>query len=200
MNALPVSAACERNKAPILEVLRDALAGCRSVLEVGSGTGQHAVHFAASLPQLRWQPTELVNHLALLTARITAEGPANCAAPIALDVRAAHWPVDSADAIFSANTLHIMSWVAVEDLFAGVGRILLPHGRLCIYGPFRYAGEFTSPSNAAFDVSLRNRDPASGIRDFEAVAALALEQGLELVADHALPANNQLLAWSRTNP
>ncbi len=197
MNTLPFSAACERNKAPILAVLRAALGGCRTVLEIGSGTGQHAVHFAASLEQLRWQPTELAEYLAPLQARLAAEAPANCAAPLALDVRSTRWPVDRTDAIFSANTLHIMSWAAVADLFAGVGRILAPHGRLCIYGPFRYAGEYTAPSNAAFDQSLRQRDPASGIRDFEAVATLASEQGLELLADHPMPANNQLLIWSR---
>jgi SAM-dependent methyltransferase len=199
MNDLPFSLACERNKVPILAVLRDALAGCRNLLEIGSGTGQHAVHFAAALAPLRWQPTELAGHLVPLLARIAAEGPANCAAPVALDVRAATWPVDATDAVFSANTLHIMSWAAVTDLFAGVGRVLVPRGRLCIYGPFSYAGRFTAPSNAAFDLSLREHDPASGIRDFEAVESLAVAQGLELVADYAMPANNQLLIWSRTD-
>ncbi len=198
MNDLPFSPACERNKAAIVAILRDALVDCRHVLEIGSGTGQHAVYFAATLEQLHWQPSDLADYLAPLRARIAAEGPVNCAAPVALDVQSAAWPVARTDAVFSANTLHIMSWNAVQDLFAGIGRVLMPRGQLCIYGPFRYAGSFTSPSNAAFDLSLRHRDPASGIRDFEAVVDLAAEQGLELVADHAMPANNQLLVWSRT--
>ncbi|UCG72716.1 MAG: DUF938 domain-containing protein [Chromatiales bacterium] len=198
MNALLFSAASERNKAPILDVLRDVVSGCRNVLEIGSGTGQHAVYFAAALQQLNWQPTELAECLAPLRDRVVAEGPANCLPPIALDVRTERWPVDRADAIFTANTLHIMSWPAVQDLFFGVGRMLAPGGRLCIYGPFRYAAGFTAPSNAAFDVGLRRRDPASGIRDFDAVAELAAAQGLELLADHSMPANNQLLVWSRT--
>lgn len=194
---LPFSPACERNRAPILAVLREELSRCRSVLEIGSGTGQHAVYFAAALPQLRWQPTELAEYLPPLRARIAAEAPDNCAAPLALDVQTDAWPVATTDAVFSANTLHIMAWSAVADLFAGAGRVLGTGGCLCIYGPFRYGGRFTSPSNAAFHRSLRARDPASGIRDFEAVDALAAAQGLVLRADYSMPANNQLLVWSR---
>jgi SAM-dependent methyltransferase len=194
---LPFSAACERNKAPILTALRDAFALCRTVLEIGSGTGQHAVHFSAALEHLHWQPTDVVQHLPPLAARIAAANLPNCAMPLELDVCSASWPVAKVDGVFTANTLHIIGWPAVERLFAGVGRVLQPGGRLCVYGPFRYRGQFTSPSNAAFDASLRARDVASGVRDFEAVAALAAAQGLRLDADHALPANNQLLVWSR---
>lgn len=197
MPDLPFSPACERNKSFILPILRATLVNCRHVLEVGSGTGQHAVYFAAALDHLQWQPSELPAHLAGLRARIIAEGPPNCALPLGLDVCARNWPVAAADAIFTANTLHIMSWAEVEAFFAGAGRALAPAGKLCVYGPFRYGGQFTSPSNAAFDASLRARDPGSGVRDFEAVNELAMQQGLALEADHPMPANNQLLAWSR---
>jgi len=194
---LAVSEACERNKGPILEVLSGALAACRAVLEIGSGTGQHAVHFARHLPHLSWQPTERGAELAPLAARIALEGPPNLAAAIELDVRAQPWPVAGCDAVFSANTLHIMAWEAVEDFFRGAGRVLAAPGVLCVYGPFRYGGAYTSDSNAEFDRFLRRRDAASGIRDFEALCALAAAQGLGLAADHAMPANNRLLVWRR---
>jgi SAM-dependent methyltransferase len=192
---LPFSEACERNKQPILETLREALARHRHVVEIGAGTGQHAVHFARGLPHLRWLPTDRAEYLPGIAARVAAEGPANLHAPIELDVMQPEWPSLVADAVYSANTLHIMSWIEVEAFFRGVGRILGNRGVLVVYGPFRYGGSFTSGSNAAFDRALRDRDPASGIRDFEAVTSLAAAQGFELQADHAMPANNQLLAW-----
>lgn len=195
---LPFSPACERNKEPILAVLRTTLASCSCALEIGSGTGQHAVHFARHLPHLRWQPSETAEHLATLAERVRQEGPPNLLPPVELDVRAPRWPVPpDTDALFSANTLHIMHWPEVECFFRGAGALLAPRGVLCAYGPFRYGGRFTSGSNAAFDAQLRTRDPASGIRDFEAVNALAHAEGLELLEDHAMPANNQLLVWRR---
>jgi SAM-dependent methyltransferase len=195
---LPISDACERNKGPILEVLREAFAPARRVLEIGSGTGQHAVWFARHLPHLDWQPTERPEELPGLRARIAAEGPPNLREPLELDVRLRPWPVGAADAVFSANTLHIMAWEAVADFMAGVGTVLAaPGATLAVYGPFRYDGDYTSASNATFDEWLRRRDPASGIRDFEAVDALARDAGLDLVADHDMPANNQLLVWRR---
>ena len=192
---LPFSDACERNKAPILEVLRTAFARCTRVVEIGAGTGQHAVHFARHLPHLSWQPTDRAEYLPDLAARIAAEGPPNLAPPVELDVLQRHWPAARGDAVFSANTLHIMSWPAVEALFAGLPCVLEAGGVLAIYGPFKYGGRFTTESNAAFDAMLRERDPASGLRDFEAVNALAGRVGLKLSADHAMPANNQLLVW-----
>lgn len=195
---LPYSVACERNKDPILEVLRAAFKDCRSVLEIGAGTGQHAVHFAQNLPWLRWQPTDRAEYLDGLAARIAAEAPPNLEAPIELDVLLGPWPAISADAMFSANTLHIMSWPAVEALFAGLPGVLDAGAVLAIYGPFRYRGQFTTPSNAEFDRGLRARDPASGVRDFEAIDALAHRAGFAFVADHAMPANNQLVVWRRT--
>ncbi len=192
------SEACERNKGPILGILRGAFAASRTVLEIGSGTGQHAVHFAAHLPHLKWQPTELEEHLPGLAQRIRLEGSPNLCSPIALDVREDPWDVPRVDAAFSANTLHIMAWSAVQDFFRGVGAALKGPGVLCVYGPFRYRGDYTSPSNAEFDAYLKARDPASGIRDFEALDALAGAQGLTLAADHAMPANNRTLVWHRT--
>jgi SAM-dependent methyltransferase len=192
---LPFSEASDRNKEPIVAILRAALTGRARVVEIGAGTGQHAVHFARQLPHLDWQPTDRAQHLPGLAARIFAAGPPNLHAPVELDVMQSAWPPIAADVVFSANTLHIMSWPEVEAFFHGVGRILGEGGLLVVYGPFRYAGRFMTDSNAAFDRSLRSRDPASGIRDFEAVNALAAAQGLGLEADHAMPANNQLLIW-----
>jgi len=192
---LAVSEACERNKGPILAVLGGELAASRSVLEIGSGTGQHAVHFARHLPYLSWQPTEVSSELAPLEERILAEGPPNLRPALALDVRVHPWPVERVDAVFSANTLHIMAWDAVEHFFRGVGEVLTAPGVLCIYGPFRYRGGYTSESNAEFDRYLKMRDPSRGIRDFEALERLAAAAGLELAADHPMPANNQTLVW-----
>jgi SAM-dependent methyltransferase len=194
---LPYSTACERNKDPILEVLRIRFADRTQVLEIGSGTGQHAVHFARALAHLTWQPTEQLTYLADLAERVKLEGPHNLRVPALLDVRQAIWPVRSVDAMFTANTLHIMSWPAVMALFQGIGAVLSPGGVLCIYGPFRYAGRYTSDSNREFDLMLQERDPQSGLRDLQAVTALAQQYGLRLDADHDLPANNRLLVFTK---
>jgi len=193
---LPFSEACERNKEPILAQLRTHFARATRVLEIGSGTGQHAIHFAAAMPQLTWQPSEIPGELDGISAWMAQRPLANMLAPIALEVRA-DWPGRSFDAIFSANTLHIMGWESVRACFRGIGCCLEPGGVLAIYGPFNYGGRFTSESNAAFDAWLRRRDPVSGIRDAEAVHALAAEAGLLPEADHAMPANNRLLVWRR---
>jgi cyclopropane fatty-acyl-phospholipid synthase-like methyltransferase len=195
---LPFSEACERNKGPILEVLRTAFAERSQVLEIGSGTGQHAVYFAASLSHLTWHPTEQLKYLPDLAARIKQEGGANLRPPTVLDVRQAIWPVRSTDAVFSANTLHIMSWSEVLDLFRGLGGVLAAAGVLCVYGPFRYDGRYTSDSNRDFDRMLQERDPLSGLRDITAVTGLAAQYGLALKADHDLPANNRLLEFVRS--
>lgn len=192
---LPFSEACERNKEPILEVLRRVFADRSAVLEIGSGTGQHAVHMAAQLPALTWHPTERLAALEDLEARVQAEGTSNLRRPTVLDVRQPVWPVAAVDAMFTANTLHIMSWPEVTALFHGIGATLTPGGVLAIYGPFRYAGRDTAPSNQEFDRMLRERDPESGLRDLERVTALATGFGLRLAADHDLPANNRLLVF-----
>jgi SAM-dependent methyltransferase len=194
---LPVSEACERNKDPILAVLRACFATRTQVLEIGSGTGQHAVHFARHLTHLTWQPTERLIYLTDLAARIELEGSANLRAPTVLDVRQPVWPVRSVDAVFTANTLHIMSWPEVIAMYHGIGSVLAPDGLLCVYGPFRYGEKYTSQSNGEFDRMLRERDPASGLRDVYAVTELARPYGLRLVADHDLPAFNRLLVFAK---
>jgi cyclopropane fatty-acyl-phospholipid synthase-like methyltransferase len=192
-----LSDACERNKAPILAVLRTQFASRRSVLEIGSGTGQHAVYFATHLPHLTWQPTEVAPLPAALGERVRLAALPNLRAPLALDVRQLPWPATGVDAVFSANTLHIMSWESVGDFFRGVAAAMTRGGVLCVYGPFRYRGQHTSASNVEFDAWLTARDPDSAVRDFEAVDALAQSQQLHLTADHAMPANNRTLVWQR---
>lgn len=193
----PWSEACERNRGPILEVLRGAFAGATRVLEVGSGTGQHAVHFAAALPHLVWQPSDLAVNLPGIAAWRDEAALPNLHAPVVLDVDAADWPVAAVDGLYSANTLHIMAWASVASFFRGAGRVLEPGGVLAVYGPFSYDGRHTAESNARFDAFLRARDPLSGVRDFAAVCELAAGQGLEFAEDHALPANNRVLVWRR---
>lgn len=191
------SQAAENNKAPILNILRTALADARNVLEIGSGTGQHAVYFGRALPHLTWRTSDLAHNLDDINARLAQEAPANVIRPIALDVADHPWPVLNIDGVFSANCVHIMSWAHVMHMFRGIGEILAERATLCLYGPFKYGGDFTTQSNAQFDNWLKARDPNSGIRDFEAVDALAAAQGLTLAGDHAMPANNQLLVWKR---
>jgi hypothetical protein len=192
---LPFSEASERNKGPILKVLRTAFADCRHVLEIGSGTGQHGVHFAAAMPWLVWQPSELPDAMPALRKRIFNEGPSNLRAPVVLDVTQLSWDLRRVDAVFTANTLHIMHWPQVEALFAGLPPVTAPGTVLAVYGPFRYDGNFTSESNESFDRMLRAENPESGIRDFEAIDALARAAGFGFVADHRMPANNQTLIW-----
>ena len=194
---MPFSEACERNKDPILDVLRAVFADRRQVLEIGSGTGQHAVHFAARLPHVLWHPTEQLAYLPDLAARVQTEGVHNLRPATVLDVRQPVWPLRSVDAMFTANTLHIMSWIEVMALFRGVGSTLAPGGSLCIYGPFLYGGRHTSPSNRDFDCMLHERDPDSGLRELQAVSKLAADVGLRLVADHDLPAFNRLLVFCK---
>jgi SAM-dependent methyltransferase len=194
--ALPHSPAAERNREPILAVLREHFAACRRVLEIGSGTGQHAVHFAAALPHLQWQASDLPDNHAGIRAWIDASGLANVQPPLLLDAaREDTWPDARFDAVFTANTLHIMGWPEVEALFANLPRVLAPGARLVVYGPFNIGGEYTAPSNAAFDAQLRAGDPKRGIRHLEDVQALAAKAGLSFVADMPMPANNRCLVW-----
>ncbi|WP_417689594.1 DUF938 domain-containing protein [Roseibium sp.] len=202
---LPFSAAAENNKRPILEVLKTAFADTTRVLEIASGTGQHAVYFAEKLPHLDWRPSDLDEHLPAIDQRIVEADMnlVNLLSPIALDVEDLPWPVSAADyedaydGIFTANSLHIVAWPLVEAFFDGVGETLKAGGTLCVYGPFKYEGKFTTASNEAFDEHLKEKDTNSGIRDFEAVNALAQKIGLILQGDHKMPANNQLLVWKR---
>jgi len=196
-NMLTASEACERNKDPILEILKDVFGNSRDVLEIGSGSGKHALYFGRNLPHLTWQPSDLEENLAAIKAQPVPGTLKNVFPPIVLDVCRHPWPVTSVSAIFSANTLHIMSWENVTHFFRGAGETLQAGGVLCVYGPFRYRKAFTSKSNERFDQHLRQQNPLSGIRDFEAVNQLANEHGLSFLSDYAMPANNQLLLWKR---
>jgi cyclopropane fatty-acyl-phospholipid synthase-like methyltransferase len=193
----PFSQACENNKASILAKIAKVFKKGSLVLEIGSCTAQHVRYFAEHLPLIHWQPTDTAESMVTLQAGLEGVALPNIQPPRILDVSKPDWPVDAVDGVFSANTLHIMPFEAVADFFRGVGKRLKPGGSLCVYGPFKYKGEFTTPSNADFDSWLRNRDPRSGVRDFEQVAILASDNGMRLMADHAMPANNQLLVFSR---
>lgn len=197
MGDMPWSEACERNQGPILQILRVAFADATRVLEIGSGTGQHAAFFAAAMPHLIWQPSDLAENLPGIAAWRDGTGLSNLRSPLALDVDAAEWPAAGIDALFSANTLHIMPWTSVQNFFRGAGRTLASGGVLAIYGPFNYDGRYTAESNARFDAFLRARNPLSGIRDVESVHDLAKSHGFSAVSDHAMPANNRLLVWRR---
>ena len=205
MNATkPYSEACERNREPILAVLREVFAGVpgvpdvRMVLEIGSGTGQHAAYFAAGLPHVTWQASDRAEHHAGINAWIDDAACSNLLRPLLLDVRDVQWPVTAVDAVYTANTLHIMDNASVEATFRGVGRILRDGGTLVAYGPFNYNGAFTSDSNARFDSILRARGVGSALRDFEMVDGLARDAGLTLLRDVTMPANNRTLVWRKT--
>jgi cyclopropane fatty-acyl-phospholipid synthase-like methyltransferase len=196
----PFAESCEENKRPILEVLRIEFAEVRNVLEIGSGTGQHAVFFAGQLPHLIWHTSDVAEHHAGIQAWIAAAGLDNVHPPLTLDVRRDAWPRTRFEGAFSANTVHIMSWPAVEAMFAGIGGVLAPGGRFCLYGPFNYGGKFTSESNARFDQWLKARDPNSGVRNFEDLDRLANAAGMRLLNDYAMPANNRTLVWVKAEP
>lgn len=196
MDEKPFSTACERNRDPILAVLRHHFAEQRQLLEIGSGTGQHAAHFAMAMPRLTWQCSDRAENLPGIRQWLEEYDLPNTPPPLELDVDG-EWPPRTFDALFTANTLHIMGWPSVQALFAKMGAALGPRAVVVAYGPFNYERRYTSPSNREFDGGLKTRDPASGIRDFEAVDALALAQGLHLIDDVAMPANNRCLVWRR---
>ena len=203
MQGLPHSPAAERNQQPILAVLRTLLAPGGRALEVASGTGQHAAHFAAALPGWRWQPTDLDDHsFDAIHGWVVQLGAGNVAPARRLDVRDARWPSDGAafsepfDLIYSANLLHISPWACCAGLMQGAARHLAPQGQLVVYGPFVEAAVPTAPSNLAFDADLRRRDAAWGLRALDDVVREARAAGLALTQRHALPANNLLLAFS----
>ena len=194
----PFSPACERNQDVILGLLREQFADRTRVLEIGSGTGQHAAHFALALPHLVWQASDVPPRLPGIRQWLAeAHQRSNTPPPLPFDINGAA-PTGRYDAIFSANTLHIMGWSEVQRLFALLPALMSAQALLTIYGPFNYRDAFTSASNAAFDASLRAEHPQRGIRDFEAVNALARSVDLGLVEDRAMPANNRCITWRRS--
>jgi SAM-dependent methyltransferase len=192
----PFAPSCERNKAPILQVLKPLYASLSQVLEVGSGTGQHAVHFAAAMPHLVWQCSDVPGHLPGMRLWLDEAALPNLPPPLALDVSQG-LPGGRFDAVFTANTLHIMGWSELQRLVKGLAAVLPENGLFTAYGPFNLGGRFTSEGNARFDAELRNADPRRGIRDLEAVDVLARAAGLQLLADVPMPANNRCVSWRR---
>lgn len=190
----PHAPACARNREPIAEVLAQHLRGDESLLEIGSGTGEHAVFFAQRFPDLQWQCSDLPERLPGIAAWLAET---RLPPPVQLDAIGGPWPETQYDAVFTANSLHIMPWPAVQALFAGLPAVLAPGAQLIVYGPFKYNGEYTSASNADFDASLQARGQGHGIREFAEVNALAGQAGLTLVEDHAMPANNQCIVWRK---
>lgn len=193
----PFSEACDRNRDPILGVLRDWFIHPGIVLEIGAGTGQHAVHFARHLAHLTWISTDRAEHLDGIRQWFDEAALSNLQGPLQLDVCNEVWPVREMRYAFSANTAHIMSWQEVEAMFAGVSVALEPGGKFCLYGPFNRNGEFTSDSNRQFDAVLRERNPQMGLRDDRALIDLARRCELSLAADHSMPARNRLLVWTK---
>ena len=200
VSMLPISQPCERNKRPILDKLNGVFEDRKKVLEIGSGTGQHAEYFAQEMPHLCWQISDRTAYLENLSARIFHADLTNLPAPIELEVNR-HWAYadNDFDAVFTANTLHIMSWDEVLAMIDWLGKILEKGAKVAIYGPFHYEGKATSPSNADFDRSLREKAVDMGIRDFEAVEQEMNNQGFSLNQDWAMPANNRLLFWEKLN-
>ena len=193
----PYSESCDQNREPILRVIQPLLQSASSVLEIGSGTGQHAVYFAEKMPQLVWHVSDCIQYHAGIRLWLEESGLDNVRGPVALDVSASEWPERTFDAVFSANTAHIMHWNDVEAMFSGVGSVLPAGGRFLLYGPFNYGNRYTSDSNQRFDAWLRDRDPLSGLRDIEALDRLARLAGMALKHDYDMPVNNRILYWEK---
>jgi SAM-dependent methyltransferase len=193
----PYADACDQNREPILSVLAPIFSSYSKVLEIGSGTGQHAIFFAEKMPHLTWYTSDCRSNLSGINMWLTEAALANVVPPFELDVSASQWPVIAADAIFTANTVHIMHQPDVVNLINGAGRLLPRGGSLVIYGPFNYRGQYTSDSNARFDQWLKARDPESGVKDFEEIETLAAVNGMKLVNDYEMPANNRILHFSK---
>lgn len=194
----PYSAACDRNKDAILENLNEIiLASDRRLLEIGSGTGQHAVYFAPHFPQLEWYPTDLAVNLSGMNIWFNEARVPNIQKPTRLDVSKDDFPKLKFDIVFTANTLHIMHWKDCKSFMKLLGKRLRENSRAIFYGPFKYKNEFTSESNAAFDSMLKEKDPLRGIRSFEDIQQNMIKNGFELIADYEMPANNRMLVFNR---
>ena len=193
----PYAESCEQNKDPIFKVIEPYLKDQKSVLEIGSGTGQHAVYFSQKLQHLIWYSSDRLEYHNGITQWINDANLDNAKEPILLDVSLSIWPEIDVDTVYSANTTHIMHWQDVEALFDGVGSLLNASGLFLLYGPFNFAGEFTSESNQRFDQHLKYRDPLSGIRNFEDLNILASSAKLDFIHNHEMPCNNHILVWKK---
>lgn len=197
MNQKPFAESCEQNQQPILEILSIEFSDKKNILEIGSGTGQHAVYFSEKLPQLNWHTSERSENIPGIHAWLEDSNATNIVAPIELDVSKDQWPNTLFDGIFSANTAHIMSWQEVEKMFAGIGNVLKEGGCFCLYGPFNYENQYTSDSNARFDIWLKQQDPKRGIRDYNDLNKLAENAGMRTKENYEMPANNRILVWQK---
>jgi cyclopropane fatty-acyl-phospholipid synthase-like methyltransferase len=193
----PYSESCDQNRAPILSVIQPLLADCASLLEIGSGTGQHVVYFADKMPHLIWHTSDCAEYMPGIQAWVADAKLENVQSPFILNVSKSGWPDFDVDAVFSANTAHIMHWPDVKALFSGVGKVLSDGGRFMLYGPFNYNRQYTSDSNERFDQWLKSRDTQSGIRDIEDLNKLANNADLILKQDFEMPANNRILYWEK---
>lgn len=191
----PICEACKRNQQAILEQLQTQLCGYESILEIGSGTGQHAVFFAKAMPSLQWQTSDLAHKHDGIKAWLNEVNLVNVLPPLELDIANQHWPIKQFDIIYTANTLHIISWELIKKLFQHCSQHLVQHGRLIIYGPFNYHGKYTSTSNQAFDAMLKQANPHQGIRDFSDIEKIAELESFHCIADISMPANNRLLTF-----
>ena len=196
---LPYNEACENNKNPILVVLQKYIDKQQSLLEIGGGSGQHGEFFAQHFPALMWQTSDIPEVVDTLNLRICASGLPNLPKAIPINVDNTNWNAGVHDLIFTANSLHIMSENSVRNFFYGIPKVLRSDGLLFIYGPFKYGGKFTTKSNANFNDWLKSHDSKSGLRDFESVISLAAQAGLNFIEDNSMPANNQMLVFSKTN-
>lgn len=189
----PYSESCDQNKDAILSVISAVLSSSSSVLEIGSGTGQHAVYFAEKMPDLKWYTSDCKSYLEGINMWLLDAGLSNVQMPFELDVSSSEWPDLDVDAIFTANSIHIMSQQDMVNFMTGVGHLLGEQGHLLIYGPFNYKGTYTSKSNESFDQWLKGRDSSSGIKHFEEMESQANINGMRLVTDFEMPANNRIL-------
>ncbi|MCP5419139.1 MAG: DUF938 domain-containing protein [Gammaproteobacteria bacterium] len=194
----PYCEASEQNQEPILDVLREVFTESGVILEIGSGTGQHAVHFSRHLPHLIWQPSDLPEALPGIEAWLAEAALPNIRSPLVLDATQQPWPLTGVEGVYSSNTAHIMGWPQVQAFFRGVGQALKEGGFFCLYGPFSYGGQHTSPSNVRFDAYLKATDPQRGVRDFDDLDELAVRHGLRLFRDYSMPVNNRTLVWRKT--
>lgn len=194
----PFAESCDENREPILSVIQPLLIDRYSVFEIGSGTAQHAVYFARQMPHLVWHTSDCVEYHEGINMWLQEAGLGNTRNPVVLDVSTSDWPRQEFDAVFSANTAHIMHWHDVESMFSGIGSVLCSGGCFFLYGPFNYNNRYTSESNARFDNWLKNRDPESGIKNFEDLDKLAQHAGMQLKNDFKMPANNRILYWEKS--